>query len=777
MTTDTGAESPTSATREPPGGAAPLPDLTWRATGDGGFVAPASDWTDFTGQPPHEAAGAGWLDAVHPHDRPRTVSAWRRAQAARTPFTLEHRLRGRDGEYRWFLARAVPVFGDDGAVAGWAGTHVDLTGRLGGEARGAGRQLRVVLDSIPQLVWTTTAEGYHEYYNARWYEYTGLTFQETRGEGWNAVLHPDDRERAGERWRHSLSTGDPYSIEYRFRRHDGVYRWFLGQALPQYGPDGQLVRWFGTCTDVDDQKRAEAERDALILELAAERGRLREVFTQAPALMMVMRGPDLVVQLANPPYRALFGHRELEGLPLRRAVPELEGQGFFELLERVYATGEPSSGTEVRAMVDRGSGVPEEGFFNFVYAPMRDGEGQVVGVLVHAVEVTAQVVARRSVERLEERVRMALEAADIGTWDLRLATGELAWDARCRQIFGLAPGDPVDYATFLERLHPDDRARVAGDVERALDPAGDGIYEVDYRLVRPDGCVRWARARGRGFFEGHGPERHAVRFTGTVIDVTEQKLAEEERERAVSARSRFYATMSHELRTPINAVLGYNDLLLAGVYGDMAPRQKESVERGQRAARHLLHLVNDVLDLSKLEAGKMEMVWEPVPIVPLVGDLFATVRPMAEEHGSELRLDGRDAGGVEIVTDPRRVQQILLNLISNALKFGEGKPVDVRCAATDDFVTIEVRDHGRGIPPEDVGRIFEEFVQLPNAGSGGTGLGLPISQRLARLLGGRLEVDSQVGEGSTFCLVLPRRAQVELPQAVLRRSEGEPAGG
>jgi signal transduction histidine kinase len=264
--------------------------------------------------------------------------------------------------------------------------------------------------------------------------------------------------------------------------------------------------------------------------------------------------------------------------------------------------------------------------------------------------------------------------------------------------------------------------------------------------------------RGRVFFREQAGAREPVRFTGTIIDVTDAKRAEEERERAVTARSRFYAAMSHELRTPINAVLGYNDLLLAGVYGELTAQQQTSVERGQRAARHLLHLVNDVLDLSKIEAGKMELVWEPVPVVALVQDLFATLQPLADEHGSELRLEGREAAGIDIVTDPRRVQQILLNLISNALKFGQGRPVDVRCDATDDEVAIEVADQGVGIPAEALGRIFEEFIQLPNANAGGTGLGLPISQRLARLLGGRLEVESVPGEGSTFRLRLPRHA-------------------
>ena len=240
----------------------------------------------------------------------------------------------------------------------------------------------------------------------------------------------------------------------------------------------------------------------------------------------------------------------------------------------------------------------------------------------------------------------------------------------------------------------------------------------------------------------HQAERHA-------------REAQEEREAALAARSRFYAAMSHELRTPINAILGYNDLLLAGVYGPMSPQQTDGLERSQRAARHLLDLVNDVLDLSKLEAGKMEIVPEAVSLPELVEDLFVTVRPLAEERGAELRMEAEGCGE-PVVTDPRRVRQIVLNLLSNAIKFGEGKPVDVRCAADEGWTRVEVVDRGSGIRAEDLPRIFDEFVQLPSASTGGTGLGLPISRRLAELLGGRLEAESAPGAGSTFRLVLPR---------------------
>jgi two-component system, OmpR family, sensor kinase len=261
-----------------------------------------------------------------------------------------------------------------------------------------------------------------------------------------------------------------------------------------------------------------------------------------------------------------------------------------------------------------------------------------------------------------------------------------------------------------------------------------------------------------------------VLFRVTRAEVRSREAAEA----SESLRGRFFAAMSHELRTPVNAVMGYNDLLLAGIYGPLTDQQENGIQRSQRAARHLLELLTDVLDLSKLEAGKMDIIAEPVRLDELLEDLLITVRPMADERKCELRMDRMDCAR-SVETDPRRLRQILLNLLSNATKFGAGGPVVVHCSTlphgapvvgpagtrggrrrtAGDAVVIAVTDAGPGIAPDDQQRIFEEFVQLPGTTPGGTGLGLPISRRLAELLGGTLTVESTLGRGSTFLVTLP----------------------
>lgn len=224
-------------------------------------------------------------------------------------------------------------------------------------------------------------------------------------------------------------------------------------------------------------------------------------------------------------------------------------------------------------------------------------------------------------------------------------------------------------------------------------------------------------------------------------------------ENAMTQRSRFFASMSHELRTPINAVIGYNQLLEVGAYGALNDQQQEAVAKIDRSARHQLELVNDILDISKIEAGKLEINREPTDLCAVVMDTVTSVELQAQEKQLELRLELPESAPAE--TDAARVRQILLNLLSNAVKFTDEGDVVVRIESGEGRYAIQVVDTGPGIAPEDRDRVFEEFEQTTSSGAGGTGLGLAISRRLAHLLGGQLRLDTEMGRGSIFTLELP----------------------
>jgi PAS domain S-box-containing protein len=313
------------------------------------------------------------------------------------------------------------------------------------------------------------------------------------------------------------------------------------------------------------------------------------------------------------------------------------------------------------------------------------------------------------------------------------------------------------------RLADIDSHDVLSEVAKGDSPEGQSI-DLGERQVRiADGTMRtWDFHR---VALGHLPDGRRINLTA-AIDVTEYKqLVESERaarrqaEEANSAKSQFLATMSHELRTPLNAIAGYTQLLTLGVRGPISEDQREDLERIDRSQRHLLSLINDILNFAKIEAGHVAVENADVDLVDVFRGLQEFVEPQLREKQVEFSIEN-NAGKVLACGDTDKVRQILINLLSNAIKFTpEHGRITVACNNVDGMVRIDVTDNGSGIPPDKLEAIFEPFVQVGrdfSSPQGGTGLGLSISRDLARRMNGDLEVKSVLGKGSTFSLTLPR---------------------
>ncbi|MDB4875537.1 MAG: sensor protein [Gemmatimonadetes bacterium] len=436
--------------------------------------------------------------------------------------------------------------------------------------------------------------------------------------------------------------------------------------------------------DVTDLETLRRERTAQLAETMAA-ARLREVFSQAPVAIAVLRGKEHRYESANARYCQLIGNRNVVGQPIRDALPELAGQGIFELLDQVYSTGVPYVGTDVRMLMRRGDDGPEEGFFTFVYHPLREADGAVSGVAVVATDVTVSVRARIELEAINQQLH--------------------------RQ------------ATQLEQQ--------ATELEAQFEEAQTLADQLEYSNQRLEKAIVAAEA------------------------------ARADAEKANRAKSDFLATMSHELRTPLNAVGGYADLLLAGIRGPVTEAQSSDLERIKRNQRHLLSVINDILNFAKVEAGRVRFELRHVSMNAALGELESLVAPLLLQKQIAYEYYCCDPEYTAYV-DPERLQQILLNLLSNAVKFTPSRGrITVQCAATKDAMRVSVRDSGVGIPAEKLQQIFEPFVQLERGQGpalGGTGLGLAISRDLARAMGGELTAESKLDEGSTFTLTLPRRA-------------------
>jgi PAS domain S-box-containing protein len=249
----------------------------------------------------------------------------------------------------------------------------------------------------------------------------------------------------------------------------------------------------------------------------------------------------------------------------------------------------------------------------------------------------------------------------------------------------------------------------------------------------------------------------------------------EELERAYRLKSQFLASMSHELRTPINALLGYTSLMRDHIYGELNHRQEEALSRMQTASHHLLELVNDILDLAKIEAGKMPVHVERVEVSDVIREVSQTIEPMIRRKSLVYEVE-LDPGLPALETDRTKVKQIILNLLSNAVKFTHHGQVAVRAHAVEGGIVVDIEDSGIGIKEDDIPKIFEDFRQVDQSSTreyGGTGLGLSITKKLLHLLGGTIHVQSSPGQGSTFSVTLPLRSEeILLDQDVSRMARG-----
>jgi PAS domain S-box-containing protein len=297
------------------------------------------------------------------------------------------------------------------------------------------------------------------------------------------------------------------------------HTWFTFSYSPVRDETGRVAGIY--CAVTETTHKVLAERRA-----ERERARTVQLFDQAPGLICVLRGPDHVLEFGNAAVSALFGPRDWLGRPVREAFPDIEGQGFFELLDKVYVTGERQLAAGKRAVfVDLPDHQPREVFLDVMFAPLTNENGTIVGVFCQGQDVTERIRANNALRESEEQLRLATEAADVGLWDVDLVTDTLFWPPRVKAMFGISPHVPVSLADFYAGLHPEDRDFVSAEYAAAANPAIRSIYDVEYRtLGKEDGIERWVAAKGRGVFDDQG---RCVRMIGTAIDITERKAAEE----------------------------------------------------------------------------------------------------------------------------------------------------------------------------------------------------------------------------------------------------------
>ncbi|MCC6971003.1 MAG: PAS domain S-box protein [Phycisphaerales bacterium] len=393
--------------------------------------------------------------------------------------------------------------------------------------------------------------------------------------------------------------------------------------------------------------------------------------------------------------------------------------------------------------------------------PLHDDDGALAGFMAIQSDITEMVAQRRALRLQNERLDLTLSAADLGTWDWNVRTGEVAFNENWCRMLGYEPSEIEPDVSVWERLvHPEDMARVTATLEDHFESRAKE-YRCEHRLRRKDGTWAWILDIGRVM--ERDAEGKPLRAVGVHMDISEIRAAQDAAEAANRAKSDFLANMSHEIRTPMTAILGYSDLLAEDGDRALAPRQRlEYIDTIRRNGDHLLSIINDILDLSKIEAGRMEVEHVPTDPLLLFREVESLMRVRAKAKGIAFDLEQETPLPASIASDSLRLRQVLVNLVGNAIKFTEIGGVTVRVgldahAQGGPLLRAEIADTGIGMTPEQRQRLFLPFSQADTSVTrkfGGTGLGLRISKSLAGMLGGDIAITSEPGKGSTFMLTI-----------------------
>ncbi len=632
-------------------------------------------------------------------------------------------------------------------------------------------RLAAILDTSEDAIFSTDLEGIITSWNAGAERLYGFTREEATGRS-VSMLVPDAHADEIPSIRDRLKRGERVSrFETVRQTKDGRRLRVSLSASPISDDEGQVT---GTCVVARDiGERREAERALL---------ESRERADELSALMDSV--PAVVVQAHDPQTRRITGNRRaheafrvpLDG-NLSLSAEESERPRHFRVLQdgvevslekmpiHRAAQGEPRYDQEWEIRFRDGRVMHL--FGNAI--PVYDRDGNPRGALAAMIDITERKRAEQELRESEERLRFAKVAAGIGTHEYHPSTGVVVWDERTREIWGVDEDEPISYDLWLSSVHPDDRGSVQVALERALDPDDDASYNAEYRVInRRDGTTRWVQATGAVTYS----EGRPVRLVGTVRDRTEQKKAEEELQEAHRRKDAFLATLSHELRNPLAAIR--TALYALGEEGKESAPVRAMTEIIERQSSHLVRLIDDLLDVSRISLGKMALRRERIDVAAVVRQVIADSSPLSKEGGLRLSASVPEEP-IKVDADRVRIAQVVNNLLHNAYKFTPvGGEIRVTVETDDGEVVIRVADTGVGMTAEERARVFEMFGQADEGVPGeGLGIGLSLARSIVELHGGSIEAKSAgPGLGSEFLM----RIQAADTEAREVEGAGEPAG-
>ncbi|MBS7567057.1 response regulator [Mucilaginibacter sp. Bleaf8] len=473
---------------------------------------------------------------------------------------------------------------------------------------------------------------------------------------------------------------------------------------------------------------------------------LRDLLTEAPVAIAIYRTTAHVIEFANARMLQYWGLTPEQAFdkPLLEVVPELQGQGFGRVMDQVFETGERFISGEIPVTITK-FGQEVTSYIHLTVEPLRDEEQRIIGMIAVAAEVTEQVTSRHELEKATDTLKLAMEAANLGTWRTDWGTNNLVVSDITRKIHAIPAGIDLSFDKTLSVIVPEHREGFVQAVDNAV--ASKSRFSIDYQIQPFDGSKKkWLNSTGKVELNENGEVTGVI---GTILDITESK---EDSQR----KDDFIGMVSHELKTPLTSLSGYSQMLRLHAHKNNDAFAKDKLDKVIAQIKKMSTLVSGFLNVSRLEAGKIHLNKQPFKLNELISETIEEAESSMSTHA--LVFD--PVCDIMVTADRDKISSVLHNLISNAIKYSpKAKQVTVGCYAENDTVTVSVRDEGMGIGPEDLKKLFDRYYRVESNQMqhiSGFGIGLYLSAEIIKRHNGKIWAESEYGKGSVFYFTLSR---------------------
>jgi PAS domain S-box-containing protein len=708
---------------------------------------------EYCGQPLEAMKQWGTNGTVHSADLPHVGQVFTQAITAGEPYDFEARIRRFDGVYRWFQVRGRPLRDAGGHITRWHILLTDIDDRKRAEdaLRASERNLKLSIDTIPALAWSARPDGSADFFNQHYVDFIGLSAEQASGWGWTAAVHPDDVSGLAATWQRIMASEAPGEAEARLRRHDGEYRWFLFRANPLRDEKGNIVRWYGVNTEIEDRKRTEEA-------LRQSERQFRLLVETIPAL--VWRGtPEGELDYLNRRAVEYLGHTA-ESLAGGRWLELVHPDHRNATLQRWLHSATTETSYDDEYQLRRADG--QYRWIQSVGEPFHDTEGRIANWYGLVIDIEDRKRAEVELRRAYDSFTDAQRLSHTGSFITDLLGDDHNWSEEAFRIFEFDPVTKVSVQRIRDIIHPDDLPSFESVIARGMKGENVGFA---FRIVTDRGTVKHVRG------VAHVVERVAGRplFVGALQDVTESKVAEEALNRArselahvarVATVSALTASIAHEVNQPLSGIITN-----AGTCLRMLAADPPDIEGARETARRTMRDGNRAADvIARLRAlfTKKEFTIEPLDLNEATREVVAL--SLSELQRNRIVLQAEFADDLPMISGDRiQIQQVMLNLLRNASDAMVGiddrpRHMLIRTERDGgDRVRLTVRDAGVGLAPQSMNKLFDAFHTTK---ADGMGIGLFVSRSIIERHQGRLWAEpNDDGPGATFSFWIPREAQ------------------